>query len=135
MNSLSLHLSKVMNTQRIFRIRKLISFIIGSIDKYSAALNARASSKIEAIHQLQSPMINCRAGSNNQVPEYAQKLKTLSSIPAHLQGMFPSKLAVMEDKTLADREGNPSHERMQKVQYKREVENVIQDIANISEAE
>jgi hypothetical protein len=69
------------------------------------------------------------------VPDYAKKLKTLSSIPAHLQHMFPSKLAVMLDKTLAEREVNPGHERMQKVQFKREVEDVIQEIANISETE
>jgi hypothetical protein len=39
----------------------------------------------------------------------------------------------MADKTLAERETNPSHERLQKVNFKREVENVIQKVANIDE--
>ena len=46
------------------------------------------------------------------MPEYAKKIKTFSSIPEHLHNAFPSKLAFMMDSTLAERETNPSHERM-----------------------
>lgn len=62
---------------------------------------------------------------NQQMPEYTKKIKTLNSIPKHLHQAFPSKLAFMVDQTLAERETNPSHERMQKIQFKREIENSI----------
>lgn len=69
------------------------------------------------------------------MPEYAKKLKTLSTIPPHLHHLFPSKLSFMADKTLAERETNPSYERLQKVKYKREIENSIQKVAEITESQ
>ena len=37
----------------------------------------------------------------------------------------------MSDQTIAEREINPSYERIQKVQFKREIENAIQKVSEI----
>ena len=63
------------------------------------------------------------------MPEYTKKLKTMGSIPAHLLKNLPSKLNFMADQTLAEREVNPAYERMQRVQFKREIENAIQKVS------
>jgi hypothetical protein len=39
--------------------------------------------------------------------------------------VFPSKLALMQDKSIAERDSNPSFERMQKIKDKRVLENSI----------
>lgn len=66
-------------------------------------------------------------------PEYVKKLKTLSSIPTHFHGVFPSKMAVEQDKAMAERENNPAYERMQRIKDKRDVENAIQNVNATSE--
>ena len=55
----------------------------------------------------------------------------MSSIPEHLLASLPSKLTFMSDQTIAEREINPSYERIQKVQFKREIENAIQKVSEI----
>lgn len=46
--------------------------------------------------------------------------------------MFPSNLEINFDTTPVEREINPSHERIKRVQFKREIENSIQQVAEIS---
>lgn len=48
--------------------------------------------------------------------------------------MFPSHLEINFDTTPVEREINPSHERIKRVQFKREIENSIQQVAEISAA-
>lgn len=55
----------------------------------------------------------------------------MNSIPPHLMKILPSKLTFMADQTLAERETNPAYERMQRVQFKREIENSIQKVSEI----
>ena len=45
--------------------------------------------------------------------------------------MFPSHLEINFDTTPVEREINPSHERIKRVQFKREIENSIQQVAEI----
>jgi len=66
------------------------------------------------------------------VPEQIKKLKTFSSIPAHLHAYFPSQLEFNVDPTPVEREVNPSHDRSKRVQFKREIEDSIQKVADIS---
>ena len=48
--------------------------------------------------------------------------------------MFPSHLEINFDTTPVEREINPSHERIKRVQFKREIENSIQKVAEINPA-
>ena len=66
------------------------------------------------------------------MPEQIKRLKTFSSIPAHLHAYFPSQLEFNVDPTPVEREVNPSHDRSKRVQFKREIEDSIQKVADIS---
>jgi hypothetical protein len=48
--------------------------------------------------------------------------------------VFPSHLEINFDTTPVEREINPSHERIKRVQFKREIENSIQKVAEINPA-
>ena len=39
----------------------------------------------------------------------------------------------MQDKALAERENNPAYERMQRIKDKRDVENAIKNVSDMSE--
>jgi hypothetical protein len=106
----------------------LASQSAGFISEYESALNAKVSSKNDAIQQIfSSTMAETlpKANGSLQIPEQIKKLKTFSSIPAHLHSAFPSHLEFNVDPTPVEREVNPSYERIKRVQFKREVENSI----------
>jgi hypothetical protein len=106
----------------------LASQSAGFISEYESALNAKVSSKNDAIQQIfSSTMVETlpKANGSLQIPEQIKKLKTFSSIPAHLHSAFPSHLEFNVDPTPVEREVNPSYERIKRVQFKREVENSI----------
>ena len=66
------------------------------------------------------------------MPDQIKRLKTFSSIPAHLHAYFPSHLEFNVDPTPVEREVNPSHDRSKRVQFKREIEDSIQKVADIT---
>jgi len=97
---------------------------------YENAIEGRLSTKIEAIQQLfsntdGSSIPNAIPGQK-QIPEQIKKLKTFNTIPPHLYSAFPSHLEIVTDTVPVEREINPSHERIKRVQFKREIENSIQ---------
>jgi hypothetical protein len=105
---------------------------------YENALDARLNTKIEAIQQTFSntdgSTIPHIIPGQQQIPEQIKKLKTFNTIPSHLYSVFPSHLEINFDTTPVEREINPSHERIKRVQFKREIENSIQQVAEISAA-
>ena len=100
----------------------LASQSAGFLSEYESALNAKVSSKNDAIQQIFS---STTLPGSLQIPEQIKKLKTFSSIPAHLHSAFPSHLEFNVDPTPVEKEVNPSYERIKRVQFKREVENSI----------
>ena len=60
-----------------------------------------------------------------QIPEQIKKLKTFNTIPTHLYSCLPSNLEFNVDPTPVEREVNPSHERIKRVQFKRDLENSL----------
>jgi hypothetical protein len=93
-------------------------------------MNAKLSTKIDSLQQTFSSK---REETSQPIPEQIKKLKTFNSIPAHLHSVLPSNLEFNPDPTPVEREVNPSHERIKRVQFKREIENSIQKVAEIGE--
>eukprot|EP00347_Sterkiella_histriomuscorum_P015566 403356544 len=113
----------------------LTPYKYGYLEEHQFAMDRKVRSKMDAIQSIFSggDQIGSTPANINtsQLPEYTKKLKTMSSIPSHLLNVLPSKLTFMADQTLAERETNPAYERMQRVQFKREIENSIQKVSEI----
>ncbi|CDW91833.1 UNKNOWN [Stylonychia lemnae] len=117
----------------------LMPYKQGYLEEYEFVMNNKVQSKSDAIQASVSDInpgvrsaLSAAGTTNSALPDYVKKIKTMSSIPSHLLKELPSKLSFMADQTLAERESNPAYERMQRVQFKREIENSIQKVSEIS---
>ncbi|TNV77590.1 hypothetical protein FGO68_gene10207 [Halteria grandinella] len=110
----------------------------GHLREYEAVLERRVTNKIDALQQtfsntdvafLDNSLVPGSTGAH-PIPDQIKKLKTFSSIPAHLHHLLPSHLEFNVDPTPVEQESNPSHERIKRVQFKREIENSLQKVAD-----
>lgn len=108
-----------------------VDIYIGFLGEYEGALNAKVSTKVEALQQTFSNTDAVNIPGNQPISEAIKKLKTFNTIPQHLHSAFPSHLEFAVDQTPVQVESNPSYDRIKKVQFKREIENSIQKVAQI----